>query len=204
MKVLCIFLFRLAFLPACIFGQMKTFAPIKTTLCELAKNPGRFSGQLVEVLGQAGPIERTLQDTEQEIMALPLHHPAIDPALLIPPVLPWEQNVPDKPIKTSVCELLENPQRFLDRLFEIRAELVGESTLLRDPNCSGTVPLLLPEERSATKGKDYYRLKRYLNHPGVAIATIVGTCAMRGNPHGGTFMCEAQSVSDVRSVKSAK
>ena len=78
----------------------------------------------VRVLGQAGPVERTFQDIDQEeIMALPLHHPDIDPALLIPPVLPLEQNAPNKPIKTTVCELLENPQRFLDRLFEIGLNL---------------------------------------------------------------------------------
>ena len=44
----------------------------------------------VRVLGQAGPIERTPQEILQEILALPLHHPDIDPALLIPPLLPWE------------------------------------------------------------------------------------------------------------------
>jgi hypothetical protein len=85
-----------------------------------------------------------------------------------------------------------------------RSELVGESPLLHDPGFTGTLAFDLSEEHSPTKGEEYHKLRRYLDHPGVAMATIVGTCGMKGNPHGGTFMCAMQSVRDVRRVKAAK
>ena len=126
------------------------------------------------------------------------------PALLIPPILPARQYRPDGPIRTTVCEVLENPSRFTDRPLEIRAELIGQSTLLHDPGCTGALAFDLPTEKSLTNSTDYYKLRRYLEHPGVATATIVGMCGLKGNPHGGTFMCAALSVRDVQRVKGAK
>jgi hypothetical protein len=177
-----------AMLAATAFGQTKN---------------GEQPAKRIEICTNC-PMVGAILPLPHEALDLPLHTPAIGPALLMLPILPLEQQRPDEPLRTTVCEVLENPKRFSDRLLEIRAELVGQSTLLHDPGCPGTLAFDLPEEHSPIKGKDYYKLRRYLEHPGVATATIVGMCGMKGNPHGGTFMCAMQSVRDVRRVKAAK
>ena len=178
----------LALLVAAAFGQTKD---------------GGQPAERIEICTNC-PMVGAILPLPHEALDLPLQRPAIDSALLVPPILPLEQQRPAKPVETTVCEVLENPNRFSDRLLEIRAELVGQDTLLHDPGCTGTLILVLPEEHSPTKGKDYYKLRRYLEHQGVATATIVGMCGIKDNPHGGIFMCAAQSVRDVRRVKAVK
>jgi hypothetical protein len=49
---LCLFAFCLAVVPGAAFGQANADAPIKTTVCELAKEPSSYKGKIVTVRGR--------------------------------------------------------------------------------------------------------------------------------------------------------
>ncbi len=49
---LCLFVFFLAVVPGAAFGQTNADAPIKTTVCELAKEPSSYKGKIVTVRGR--------------------------------------------------------------------------------------------------------------------------------------------------------
>ncbi|MGA2272497.1 MAG: hypothetical protein ABSH00_03015 [Bryobacteraceae bacterium] len=99
----------------------------------------------------------------------------------VTPRVALAQVKPDGPVKTTLCELKQEPKRFDGRTVQLRTEFFpgaeDSPTVLFDRSCSAVVAILWPDGKSARDIGDYRSLQRYLKKDRIVEATVTGVFA---------------------------
>ena len=99
--------------------------------------------------------------------------------LAVVPGIAVAQVQADEPIKTTLCELVNTPERFDNKIVLLRTRIqpgVEDSPhSLFDRSCSAVVALVLPDKEPTRDPKEYRLLRRYLKRYRIVDATVEGT-----------------------------
>lgn len=79
------------------------------------------------------------------------------------------------PMRTTVCDLLREPEKYNGKLVEIHSLIAAdeESSVIFDENCSGSILFLIVDK--ADSGPEFSRLKRLLKRRSEVTALLSGT-----------------------------
>jgi hypothetical protein len=96
----------------------------------------------------------------------------------IPTVPAKTHSAPNSPIRTTLCELIEQADRFHGEFVEVRSEVhpngVDITTRLIDSSCGAAVFLSVPNESRLINPRNYPVFKRYLEQRRIFDATVSG------------------------------
>jgi hypothetical protein len=106
------------------------------------------------------------------------HNLSVAAIFVVLPGIAVAQVQADEPIKTTLCEVLKNPDRFNNRVVRLRTGiypgLEDSPTVLFDRSCSAVVALVLPDKAPARDANEFRRLRRYLKKERIVDATVEG------------------------------
>ena len=109
-----------------------------------------------------------------------------------------------QPVKTSLCDLVKQPETFNGKLVQFRATIEsGEQDLpsgASDQHCATAVKFVAPDDASLAallKNKDFRKLTHDLKKSPIVAATVTGWFEQKGGKNADDFGLILESVTDV-------